>query len=115
ETNKGDDVDLTRLELMDPATGKTELVESDPEHQVDCGEAAIDEQTHELMATVYVGDRVRVYPKTTRAKQDLERMRKRLPDGDFSVSSSTRDMHYSLVSVSSDIEPGATYLYDREK
>jgi dipeptidyl aminopeptidase/acylaminoacyl peptidase len=114
-TNKGDDVDLARLELMDPATGKTEVIESDPEKQVDLADLAFDEATHELMATVYIGDRVRVYPKTERAKKDLERMKKQLPDGDFSMGSSTKDMRYSLVSVSSDVEPGATYLYDRQK
>ena len=115
ETNKGDDVDLTRLELMDPATGSTEVVESDPEKQVDFGEAVFDDQTHELMATAYIGDRVRIYPKTERCKKDLERIRKALPAGNLGLGSSTRDMHYSLISVSSDVEPGATYLYDREK
>lgn len=115
QTNKGDDVDLTRLELLDPATGKTEVIESDPEKEVDFEEAVFDEQTHELMATAYVGDRTRIYPKTERARQDLERMKKKLPKGDFGIGSSTRDMRYSLVSVRSDVEPGSTYLYDREK
>jgi dipeptidyl aminopeptidase/acylaminoacyl peptidase len=114
-TNKGEEVDLARLELLDPATGKTVVVESDPKKEVDLGGAVFDEQTDELMATYYIGDRVRIYPKTGRAKQDLERMRKNLPDGDYSVPSSTHDMRYSLVTVSSDVEPGATYLYDREK
>ena len=112
-TNKGDDVDLTRLELMDPATGKTELIESDPEKQVDLEDVAFDEQTHELMATVYIGDRARVYPRTDRAREDLKRMKKKLPDGDFRMNSSTRDMRYSLVNVTGDVEPGSTYLYDR--
>lgn len=114
-TNKGDEVDLTRLELLDPATGKTEVIESDPKKEVDLGGAVFDQETDELMATFYVGDRVRIYPTTKRAKQDLERMEKKLPDGDYNLESSTRDMRYSLVSVSSDVEPGATYLYDREK
>ena len=38
QTNKGD-VDLTRLVLFDPATGKEELVESDPKKRVDFGGA----------------------------------------------------------------------------
>ncbi len=113
QSNKGDDVDLSRLELLDPASGAIEVIESDPEKQVDLEGALFDEQTHELMATFYVGDRVRLYPRTARARQDLKRMRKELPDGDFGISSSTRDMRYSLVSVTSDVEPGATYLYDR--
>lgn len=115
QTNKGDDVDLSRLELFDPATGKAEVIESDPEKQVDLGGALFDSQTHELMATYYTGDQVRIYPKTDRAKQDLERMKKKLPAGNYGIGSSTRDMRYSVVSVSSDVEPGATYLYDRKK
>ena len=38
QTNKGD-VDLTRLVLFDPETGKEELVESDPMNRVDFGSA----------------------------------------------------------------------------
>ena len=37
ETNKGDDVNLVRLVLLDPETGKTEVVESDPANRVDLG------------------------------------------------------------------------------
>src|SRR5438128_8438208 len=39
ETNKGPELNLTRLELFDPATGKEELVESDPLNRVDFGGA----------------------------------------------------------------------------
>lgn len=113
QSSRGDDVDLSRLELLDPASGAVEVIESDPEKQVDIEGVSFDDQTHELMATYYMGDRVRIYPRTARARQDLQRMRKKLPDGDFALGSSTRDMRYSLVSVSSDVEPGATYLYDR--
>ncbi len=35
ETNKGADVDLTSLVLLDPETGKTEMVESDHLNKVD--------------------------------------------------------------------------------
>ena len=37
ETNKGSDVDLSELALLDPETGKLELVESDPLKRVDFG------------------------------------------------------------------------------
>ena len=37
QTNKGDNVDLTRLTLFDPETGQEELVESDPLGRVDFG------------------------------------------------------------------------------
>jgi dipeptidyl aminopeptidase/acylaminoacyl peptidase len=113
ETNKGDDVDLTRLMLLDPATGKTELVESDPEKQVDFGGIVQSQDTHELMATYYVGDRVRIYPKSDAVKRDLALMKKNLPDGELGLGSMTKDMRYWTVSVSSDVDPGSVYLYDR--
>jgi dipeptidyl aminopeptidase/acylaminoacyl peptidase len=114
DTNKGDDVDLSQLLLLDVATGKTEFVESDPEKQVDFGNAVFDAETEELMATAYIGDRARIYPKTKRAKQDLERMRKELPAGNLGLGSATKDMRYQIVSVQSDVEPGSTYVYDRQ-
>lgn len=114
-TNKGEGVDLTRLELFDPETGKEEFVESDPEGQVDFGSAVFDNQTDELIATVYVGDRVRIYPKTEQVKKDLELLRQKLPEGEIGIQSSSDDMRYHVVSVSSDIDPGSVYLYDRKK
>jgi len=113
-TNKGQP-DLTQLEILDPATGTTQLVEKDPENQVDFGEAMFSEKTHELIATSYTGDRTRIYPKTKDAKRDLDLMKKKLPDGEFAVTSSTKDEHYYLVAVYRDVDPGSIYLYDRTK
>jgi dipeptidyl aminopeptidase/acylaminoacyl peptidase len=113
-TNKGDNVDLIRLILFDPATGKEELVESDPEGQVDFGGATFSEDTDELIATFYVGDRVRIYPKTPQAEKDLATLRQKLPQGELNIQSSTRDMRWHIVSVSRDVEPASVYLYDRQ-
>ena len=62
-TNKGSDLDLIRLELFNPATGKTELVESDPLKRVDFGNAAFSEVTDELISTSYDDERERIYWK----------------------------------------------------
>ncbi|UCF21191.1 MAG: prolyl oligopeptidase family serine peptidase [Gemmatimonadota bacterium] len=113
-TNKGDDVDLTRLVLFDPATGEEELVEADPEGQVDFGGAAFSDATEELVATFYVGDRVRIYPKTDEVAHDLEVLRRKLPEGEISIGSSTEDERLTIVSVTRDVDPGSTYLYDRD-
>jgi hypothetical protein len=51
-TNKGD-ADLIRLTLFDPATGKEELVESDPLNRVDFTTLSYSVATDELIATVY--------------------------------------------------------------
>lgn len=114
-TNAGEEVDLSRLVLMDPATEEVESVESDPEKEVDFGGAMFDEETDELIATFYVGDRTRIYPKTEEVEEDLEFFVENLPEGEFNLQSSTEDMRYHLVSVSRDVDPGSVYLYDRKK
>jgi dipeptidyl aminopeptidase/acylaminoacyl peptidase len=113
-TNKGDDADLTSLILMDPATGTTEFVESDPENQVDFGGAAFSDVTDEIVATIYVGDRVRIYPKTDRVARDIEVLKQQLPEGELSFGSSTEDEVLSIVYVSRDVDPGSAYLYNRD-
>ena len=113
-TNKGDDVNLTQLVLMDPMTGQTELVESDPENQVDFGNAIFDEVTDELIATAYEGDRQRIYPRTPEVERDLALIREKLPPGEINLQSMTEDMAFFLVSIGSDVDPGSVYLYDRQ-
>lgn len=113
-TNRGADVDLQRLTLLDPMSGEETLVESDPEGQVDLAGAWFATDSEELVATFYVGDRIRVYPKDDQVAADLERLRAALPDGDVLVTSSTTDMRRHLISVNRDVDPGSVYTYDRE-
>jgi dipeptidyl aminopeptidase/acylaminoacyl peptidase len=111
-SNMGDDVDLSRLVLMDIETGEMELIESDPENEVDFGGAFFHPETEELLATTYVGDRQRVYPQTDEAARLWKRMEAALPDGEISPTSMTRDMSKMLVAVYSDVDPGSVYLFD---
>lgn len=113
-TDKGADVNLSRLILLDPETGEETFVESDPEDEVDFAGAAFSDLTGELQATFYVGDRVRIYPKTDVRRRDLELLRSKLPEGEISFGSSTADEKKWLVRVARDVDPGSTYLYDRE-
>src|SRR3546814_9245935 len=55
----------------------------------------------------------RCYPRNPRFAEDLERARGELPDGDLGFRSMTRDGRRMLVSAISDVEPGASWLYDR--
>jgi dipeptidyl aminopeptidase/acylaminoacyl peptidase len=114
-SNKGDDVDLARLMLMDAETGETELVESDPEGEVDFGAALFSDVTEELIGTVYVGDRQRIYPRADGIKKELEFLRAKLPDGEIGVASSTADERYRIVAVSRDVNPGEVWLFDTKK
>ncbi len=113
-TNKGDEVNLSRLVLFAPATGEVEEVESDPEGQVDFGGAHFSEISDELVATYYVGDRLRICPRDDVFARDLKRLRKCLPEGELTFVSRTRDERLHLVSVARDVDPGSVYLYDRE-
>jgi hypothetical protein len=71
ETNRGE-ADLTRLVLFDPQTKKEEVVESDPERQVDFGSALFSEKTDELVGTEYVGDTTRMYFRDKTFEADYE-------------------------------------------
>jgi dipeptidyl aminopeptidase/acylaminoacyl peptidase len=115
QSDKGADVDRTRLMLMDATTGTTELVEADPENQVDFGNAIFSDKTEDLVATSYVGDRQRIYPKTPEHKKELDSLRKKLPDGEIDVLSTTEDESVWLVGVTSDVNPGSVYVYDLGK
>jgi dipeptidyl aminopeptidase/acylaminoacyl peptidase len=112
-TNKGAGTDKMQLELFDMKTGTTTLVERDPENEVDFSTAIFSDVSNELLATVYAGDRQRVYPKQKQFAHDWEQMKKVLPPGELSFGSSTLDERISLVGVSSDVDPGSRYLFDR--
>jgi dipeptidyl aminopeptidase/acylaminoacyl peptidase len=113
DTNKGADVDLSALMLFDPATGKTEMVESDPLKRVDFGQAVFSEATDELVLTTYDDDKVRRYFKDKSFEADYKWLTEKLPGKEISRTSSTFDEKSWLVSASSDTEPGETYLFDR--
>ena len=77
-TNKGD-VDLIALVLFDPATGKEELVESDPVKKVDFGDALFSDVTDELVATTYEDERTRFYFRDKAYEADYKVLEKQLP------------------------------------
>jgi dipeptidyl aminopeptidase/acylaminoacyl peptidase len=111
-TNMGEDVDLSRLVLFDPETKESELVEADPKGEVDFGGAVFSDATEELIATAYVGDRVRIYPKTETLAKALELLRSELPEGEISFGGLTNDDRYARVVLSRDVDPGTVYLFD---
>ncbi len=112
QTNK--DMDLTSLELMDPATGKTELVESDPLGKVDFGGALFSEKTDELVETWYFHDRVKTYFKDKAFGEDDHYLGKKFPGQEIRVMSRTQDERFWLFTADSDREPGQTLLFDRK-
>ncbi|MGH7546252.1 MAG: alpha/beta fold hydrolase [Gemmatimonadota bacterium] len=111
-SNHGE-ADLAGLVLLDLETGEESVLERDPEGAVDLGGAVFSDSTDELVATVYIADTARIYPKTPEIARDLER-RRRLQRGTPSFTSMTRDETKAVVTFNSDVDPGATYLYDRK-
>ncbi len=113
-TNQGNDVDLTRLVLFNPETKESELIDVDPEKKVDFGGPIFSEATDELIATFYVGDRLRIYPKNEEFARNLAFLQKELPEGDLALQSATNDDRLYLVAVRSDVDPGSIFLFNRE-
>jgi len=112
-TNKGDNVDLVRLTLFDPKTGKEDLVESDPLNRVDLASPIFSDLTDELIGTIYLDDRPRVYFREKSYKADYDLLKKQLAGKEITFGSSTKDEQLYLITASSDTEPGETYLFDR--
>jgi dipeptidyl aminopeptidase/acylaminoacyl peptidase len=113
-TNKGEGVDLVRLVLFDPETGREEPVESDPLGRVDLEDAAFSDVTDELVYTTYVDDRQRFYFKDRTLEEDYKFLQKKLPNREISFDTSTRDEMTWLITAFSDTEPGEKYLFDRK-
>lgn len=114
ETNKGASVDLSELVLMDPASGQTQVVEADPLKRVDFGNAVFSDLTDEMIATHYEDEHERIYWKNKSFEADYKWLQGKLPGRNISFGSHTTDETLWLVSASSDIEPGETYLFDRK-
>jgi dipeptidyl aminopeptidase/acylaminoacyl peptidase len=112
QSNKGSD--LVSLMLLDPQTGKTETVESDPLGKVDLGGALFSQANDELIETWYIAARAKTYFKDKAYGADYRWLEKQYADKEIAVTSSTRDEQRWLVSVYSDREHGISILFDRK-
>ncbi len=113
QTNK--DANLVSLALLDPATGKTETVETDPLGKVDLSGTLFSEATDRLIETWYFDDRVKIYFKDKAFGDDNHWLERKFPGHQILVVSRTRDENLWLVTAISDTEPGETVLFDRKK
>ncbi len=113
-TNKGKNRDKIQLELFDLKTEKSKLIDKDPIDEVDFAGALFSDITNELLMTYYIGEKLRIYPKEKNFKRDFETLLKQIPEGNIGFQSISKDENLWLVSVSSDVDPGSVYLFDRQ-
>lgn len=102
--------DLTRLVLVDPATGDETPVDHDDE--ADLSGPAFSEVTGELLATFYTRDRQVVHTFDDRFARDWDALAG-LHDGDPHVIDEDAAESTWIVVFNDDRDPGATYVFDR--
>jgi dipeptidyl aminopeptidase/acylaminoacyl peptidase len=106
--------DLTRLALLEVATGKEVAVESDPLQRVDLGAAVFSDWTDKLLYTVYMDERIRRVFKDKAFEADFKVVQAQFPGREVTFGSSSRDERRWIVSTTADVEPGEVFLYDRQ-
>jgi dipeptidyl aminopeptidase/acylaminoacyl peptidase len=113
ETNKGS-LDLTELDLMDPATGTVTKFESDPLKRVDFGNAVSSEVDYRILFTSYEDDEQRHYFRDKEFEKEFHWLQTKLPGKEIHFGSRSKDENLWIVSAASDVEPGETYIWNRK-
>jgi dipeptidyl aminopeptidase/acylaminoacyl peptidase len=111
-TNKGRN--FTELVTFDPATQKETLVDKDPMGKVDLGSASFNRLTRELEYITYVDAKRRVYFRNQAREKEYNYLLEQFPDMEVRLGSQDKKQRVQLVTVFSDTDPGATYLFDRK-
>ena len=111
-TNKGA-LNLSELELMDPATGAITKVESDPENRVDLAGLQTSDIDHRILFTQYEDDRYRLYFRDKAFEKQYHWLQTKLPGKEIHFGARSADENIWIVSASSDTEPGETYVWNR--
>ncbi len=112
QTNKGDNLDLVELVLMDAETGAVTKVESDPMNKVDFGDAVFSDISGELILTTYEDDRERMYFKDKGFEKIYKDIKQRLGDREVAFQSRTNDETKWIIVSYSDVDPGTVWTYD---
>jgi dipeptidyl aminopeptidase/acylaminoacyl peptidase len=112
-TNKGA-LNFTELELLDPATGTTTKVESDPENRVDLRGVHTSEVDYRILYTVYEDDRPRLYFRDKEFEKEYRWLQSKLPGKEIAFGARSNDENIWVLTAYSDTEPGETYIWDRK-
>ncbi len=113
QTNRGENTDLTRLVLLDPETGKEEIVSSDPLNRVDYKGAFFSDISQDLLGTMFEGDRPRIYFNDKVFEADFKLLKRELAGQEVAIISASKNEKIWLVNAYSDTEPGQVFVFDR--
>ena len=109
------DPDLAGLYSYNLDTDEMTFLESDPENEVDLENASFSSLTDEMIATIYVGDKKRIYWKNKSFETDYNYLKEKFPGSEISLTSTTKDEQLWIFYVNDDTDPGNAYLFDRTK
>jgi dipeptidyl aminopeptidase/acylaminoacyl peptidase len=112
-TNKGE-VDLTEIEMLDPATGAAKKYESDPEKRVDVEGLLQSDVDYHVFFTRYEDDRSRLYFKDKEFENEYKWLQSKLPGKEINFGARSKDENIWIVNAGSDREPGETYVWNRK-
>ena len=112
-SNKGD-INLTTLYEMDPQTLEIVKIESDPKNKVDFGGMFIDDNTHEVLYTLYTYDKRERHWKNKDWEKMFAFLESKFPGEEVGFSSFTKDYNKMLISVSSDNKATEVYYFNRD-
>ncbi|WP_428224901.1 S9 family peptidase [Flavobacterium sp.] len=112
-TNKGD-MNLSTLYLLDVATKKMTLVESDPEKRVDFGGMWVSDVTREIIYTSYTAEKTKRYWKDKKWEKLYEFLKSKFPNREIGISSMTSDEKKMIVNLSGDKFATDIYYFDAE-
>jgi dipeptidyl aminopeptidase/acylaminoacyl peptidase len=112
-TNKGA-LNFTELQTIDPATGATAKVESDPEGRVDLEGVVQSTVDYRILFTQYEDDRYRLYFRDKEFEKEYHWLQSKLPGKEISFGAHSQDENVWVINAYSDVEPGEAYVWDRK-
>jgi dipeptidyl aminopeptidase/acylaminoacyl peptidase len=110
-TNKGP-LNLTELDMLDPGTGATTPVESDPQQHVDFGGIILSVTDYRVLFTQYRDEGVRRSFKDQAFEAQFRWLESQFPGKEVGLAGRTNDESLWIVSAHSDTEPGEVYIWN---